>query len=1403
MKFNIFIFFILLTSEFILPQTSTIFIKFKPEISLHEVDEIVSTKNVFSRNSNAPLKNIPIIVTRLFPQIFQTEFELEKIVKINVAEENSLQIMNELKLNEKIEYVQFGNLYKIHSTPNDSLFAQQWALTKTRAVDAWDLTEGNDSILVCVIDTGIDYLHPDLSSSIYINPGETGIDASGNDKSSNGTDDDGNGFVDDYRGFDFTDRQGFPFDSTGGDYLYWDNNPMDENGFSHGTAVAGIIAATKNNLIGIAGVAPKVKILNLRAFDPAGYGEEDDVAAAILYAVNNNAKVINMSFGDNSFSLVLRDVIRYAYSRGVIMVASSGNSSSSNPHYPSGYQEVISVGNSTENDVVATSSNYGSTLDLVAPGTGIVTTIRNNRYGNFNGTSAAAPFVSAAAALVKSISNYSNEEVKQILKSTCDDINSTGWDLRTGAGRLNIFRALTVLAPAIVKFDYPSQDFATSDDTLNISATILSPYFKSYSLFYGVGLNPQSWTNLIEQNQTQFAQSEIFNLNISNFSDSSYTLRLLINQINGTTLEERINFHVVRSAPQVELISLFPALYGDKSSVMSAIYTNQRCVVKMNYRKSGTTNWEFVTLDGFTTNNQFVKTLHYGFIPKNITEFNTTYEIYFEAINLAGRSTILKDGSNFFSVNTGPNFSLKHFDKMDYSLPAGNIFDKPVSIKSNDLSEIALRKNDSPTITHFYRLQNNEFVVSDTLPEKIVKDFGDFNTNGKSDLLTFWSYNTYIYENENNVPIQKYKKEGGVNWPVGVKDFNGDGQNEIMMVTGENSISLSKINSDLSFTLTDSLKNFSNEGFGGNYFDFPNVVLFDSDNDGVREIWLIDTDGDLMSFKNQAGKFVNGKIYSIEFLSSMSYIAEGDFNGNGFKDLAILLHSFDEIDIASFHLLLVLEFRNGEPVEIFSKAFIDPAVEFNSAFQKIGNALKLVDINSDGSDELVLITFPYAYIFQNNITSNDVIFFEENINSSSLLVSDLNKNGTPEIALPGNLQINFYEFNDGNKTNAPYQLNGYSVDTTNVLLSWFGSAHKFFIYRGNDENNLSLIDSTTSNYHNDFSASLNQKYFYAVRGYNPTKPIPFSNFSKSAMIYHHKPSQLKTIEVINSNSLKITFDEKINPTIERINAFQLKDSASNVSIPNSVSPFSEYAYFISFGKNFSTGTYKLLLNGLRDLFGSPIQNDSITFLFNESIVAKQFYVESFSIINPYLIKIKFNLPAESAAVVDKNNYKFSPANFIREIQHDAVDKSLITLDLTDGRPVGSTGIIYTLKIENIKSDLASGQIRINDGAGSNVVLSAVSENLENIYFYPSPAIVKNNFVTFANLPSNVEISIWTIEGKKINSFSEKDNDGGIRWNLKDDEGNEVNTGVYLYRAVRLSDLNEELEIKVGKIAVIK
>ena len=366
MRFNLAIIIasVIFTNLPTLAQT-TYFIKYKSNVPMAVVESNISKQKLSNAIGDRPVSLPKFNINYLAKGLGRGDEVLGRIVKVQFSENVDEANINSMLLSDAdIEYVQKSRTYHLDFIPNDSLLSQQWALKKIKAFDAWDITQGADTVLLAIIDTGIEYFHPDLKNKIYYNPGEMG------DKSSNGIDDDNNGFIDDYMGWDFVDRVGFPFDSTGGDYLTWDNIPLDEYG--HGTLVSGTSAAETNNISGIAGVAPNIKVLNLRSFDPGGYGEEDDAAAAILYAVKMGAKVINMSWGDYSFSYVLRDVIRYAYSQNVVLVASSGNSGSDEPHYPSGYSEVISVGNSTEQDYVASgSSNWGSTLDLVAPGTSI------------------------------------------------------------------------------------------------------------------------------------------------------------------------------------------------------------------------------------------------------------------------------------------------------------------------------------------------------------------------------------------------------------------------------------------------------------------------------------------------------------------------------------------------------------------------------------------------------------------------------------------------------------------------------------------------------------------------------------------------------------------------------------------------------------------------------------------------------------------------------------------------------------------------------------------------------------------------------------------------------------------------------------------------------------------------
>lgn len=1404
-KFSVFFFLFFVINVF---SQNTFFIKYKNSVEQDEIENKIKSKSIFLL-SEKMISPENYSVSHFAKSIGVGKGNLGKIIKVQFdASIETEGIESILKLDPDIEYVQKSLLYKINNVPNDSLFSRQWALQKIDALSAWKITKGNSSVVVGVIDTGVDYLHPDLANKIFINSGETGSDSNGNDKKFNGIDDDGNGFIDDYMGWDFTDRIGFPYDSTGGDYLTWDNDPMDQNLYSHGTAVSGIIGAQTNNSIGIAGVAPNIRVLNLRAFDPDGYGEEDDVASAIIYAVSMGAKVINMSFGDYSFSYVLRDVIRYAYSQNVVLVASSGNSNSSAPHYPSGYSEVISVGNSTKEDYVSSNSNYGSTLDLVAPGSSIMTTLRKSTYGDFSGTSAAAPFVSASAAMVLSMSSFTNEEVKQIIKSSTDDINGQGWDLRSGAGRLNLAKALQSLSASRVQFDFPKQDFATKSDSMPIVISVLSPFFIKYELLWGIGENPKSWNTININGLNQTANDTIHILNLKPMADSTYTLRLILTQSNGRTLEERVNFHIIRTLPQGELVSLFPALYGERPTIMSAFFTPKPVIVRMLFREVGEINFKSVSLDGLATNNQFVKRLHYGFIPAHISKPSTDYEIYFELENLVGLKTNYFNGSSYFKVKTAPFISQTSKTKMDFSLQAGLLHENPVSILSNNNKEVLLRDLTNSTLTKILTFNNGEFTLVDSISERIPKGFGDFNNNGHKDLLANWGRNTFIMEqNSANQPkfTTKHSIENSNSWPILVRDIDKDGINELLTVVSDSLIYVYKIRSDLKLDSVAVLRNFTPKGFGSNSFDFPSCLVVDSDNDGNNEIWLVDTDGDIFSYKVLSNnRFIpeTSKIIRTEFSSSSNYITSGDFDGDGKLDIAVILHSISELDIASYHRVIVFNVSTPELKILYDNAFVDPASEFNRFTKKTYNSIRFVNVNNDNTDELAVFLFPYAYLIQHKTTAPEIISFDENINASVVFVSDFNGNGTPEIAFPRDNGIMFYEFSPGLKPNTPTLVKGFSDDSVKIKLQWSGEGAKYYIYKSIDGISFAKFDSTLNKSFFDGQIELGKYYYYRIQSFDPTKNIAYSDFSLPVSVFHHKPGRVVKVESRNDKSLYIRFSEKINTTIENPKAFELFKDGRSI-YPNSFSPADQYSYVVTFTENFVDGQNSIQINELNDFYGSPIVRELVFFYYIPKIIQHEFFVQSFEILSPTKIKVIFNIEVDSLSITNKSNYLFEPYNSVKEISIDNFNKKMIYISVNN--VVGSIGKEYRLSLQNIYSSVASGKLEINKGAGGVIILTKFASDLSEIYFYPSPAKINNGTgtLTFSNLPNFAEITIWNLSGQKIITLKEKDGNGGLTWDLRDDNGTAINSGVYIYRIARLQSNNEEIETKIGKIAVVK
>jgi thermitase len=312
-----------------------------------------------------------------------------------------------------VRYVEPNYLYYAVATPNDPGYSRQWALPKIQANLAWDIWQPQSPRYIAIIDTGIDYNHSDLVNKFR--------------RLSNGQ----------IYGYNLINNT---------------TNANDDNG--HGTHCAGIAAAEINNGIGVAGIAgwrpglsgynQYVQLMPVKVLDANGSGTLTNVARGITWAADNGAHVLSMSLGGSSGAQSLSDAVNYAWTRGCLIVAAAGNGGSSSPQYPAYYTNCIAVAATDSSDTLTYFSQYGSWVDIAAPGAGIYSTYRGNSYATLDGTSMACPHVSGAAALVWSHApSLTNQQLRSILETNVDPYQPyAGRTIAPNAGRLNVYRAL-------------------------------------------------------------------------------------------------------------------------------------------------------------------------------------------------------------------------------------------------------------------------------------------------------------------------------------------------------------------------------------------------------------------------------------------------------------------------------------------------------------------------------------------------------------------------------------------------------------------------------------------------------------------------------------------------------------------------------------------------------------------------------------------------------------------------------------------------------------------------------------------------------------------------------------------------------------------------------------------------
>jgi subtilisin family serine protease len=482
--------------------------------------------------NNVPLHKIPVLeklkstygITKIIKPFYQADDDanLMHIYQVYFTNHAAVEsLIRDLQKEPIVEYAEKVPLMHTFATPNDPSIGVH--LSQINAFNAWNIFNGNSNITCAIVDNAIQHTHTDLAGNIWNNPGEI---------PSNGIDDDGNGYVDDIVGYDVADN---------------DNDPMPpNNSFSHGTHVAGIAGARTNNNIGIASIGWNIKIISVKATQNSGSPTSvSNGYGGIVYAAKCKARIISCSWGGTGYSATGQSIVDYAWNKGCVVVAAAGNNNTNTPTYPGAYNNVLCVASVNSSNVKSSFSNYGTWVDVSAPGENIRSTFPTNAYQLSSGTSMATPLVAGLAALMLSACPYmTSTDVVNCIKNTAVNIytiaanSSYSTGLQLGTGRIEAYQAM-LCAQAFLNSP-PIANFYS--ELRNTTCAGVGVEFKDSSLYA-----PTSWTWNFQGGTP--ATSTSSNPIVSWSSPGTYSVSLTVANANGTNTKTK-SAYIVITTPQ-------------------------------------------------------------------------------------------------------------------------------------------------------------------------------------------------------------------------------------------------------------------------------------------------------------------------------------------------------------------------------------------------------------------------------------------------------------------------------------------------------------------------------------------------------------------------------------------------------------------------------------------------------------------------------------------------------------------------------------------------------------------------------------------------------------------------------------------------------------------------------------
>ena len=1074
-------------------------------------------------------------------------------------------------LRPDVVYAQPNYLFTHHQVPNDPRYRDQYGL---RVLD-WELLQQNlgpiqKQIIVAIIDSGIDYNHEDLRDNIWHNTAEvSGV---------SGVDDDGNGYIDDIRGWDFTHAPDLP---GMGDYLMRDNDPQDES--SHGTRVAGIVAATTNNNRGIAGVAPNAQIMALRAglrrLGGIGFLEEDDIAAAILYAVENGAHIINMSFGGPERTFILGDVIQYAHAQGVVLVASAGNSGDE-LGYPAGNHYTIAVGAVNSANRLASFSSTGASLDLVAPGVSILSTRLDNRYASGSGTSFSAPHISGLVALILSRRpDLSPHSVRNLLIASAIDLGPLGHDNEYGAGRVSgaqLANRLSTFDSLTVAIQSPANDEG-EDTAFDIRASVSGAQVTGYRLSYGMGYNPHTWTHLAEGAASRDIRHT---WDVSSFTNSDVVLRLEADLSDGVVVEDRVRVAIQKRAPSITALACGDVLEGDRRVFECRWRTDQRAHGGIAYRYGA----DFDTLyTGLVQNKHRVVLPHT--LPSGVVTFH-----------------VLADGENNIRA-------LHPAQTIDYvpfrvpqngfvergTLPDGFLSDRASDFDRDGRLEIALMPyltGDTYGPVHIYERQTDGTFTDEFQSDEgfLPWAIGDITNDGTDDLLGVTYERLVLFTNSfsNPYPTQVEFEQLGT-WGGDFADVDGDSIPDIIARAGDQRgirviRNLGSVIREETF-LADPSQGIGDLG--------PRFVVADFDWDEQREILAGDADGDLWMYEYRAGEYV--QTWYLPGDGDARWIGGGmDLDGDGVIEFAVARAYTDAYDPS-----------NGFwELEIYSMRAPDTyAREWTTRINGVattGNGISAGDVDGDGLSDLIVCLRPDLYAFRAEKPDYYRPIWHTPVDlMRRALIADLDKDFRNEVLFNFDGAVHIVERDEPPiSVGSPQIIRARALGPTRVEIDWMQvpGASSYQIYRAVGDGALDYFDEISDRtVYIDSLLTEGQTYRYQIVA------VADSDLRSGIVsLTPNRAPEVVRVESLSDNQIQIFFSEEMGADAALPSSYVL----SGIGQPTSVILDQQNTRAVlSFAVPFPT-RYTLTILNVSDASGTPLGLIRITDTVDPDLLAR-------------------------------------------------------------------------------------------------------------------------------------------------------------------------------------------------------